>query len=430
MDQAHPNSPIRPRIGAYYYAWYDAKQWADWKTKYHPILGLYNSHNQTVLAQHFQWARQANIDFFIMSWSDQRNHDSILNYLSLAAQSSSPASKSQSTTKTVVRPTTTTTTANTDIIPIVIHVETLILFEKSCINTTRLAEGFLYMKEPVVNLYTKQQCTFGESLQSYVFQIMDEIILPNQQHYLIVQGNRPVFVIYLAREFVDFQVTMIRIRHLFYARYGVYPYFIADVVWYTWDTRVKRNTYRIGIDVWDAITAYNRFEGRSIETLDEYLQRMELEYRTYADPVLLGGPPTTQSKKTIRFPVVPYVQPGYDDESIRSHQHGPNGSRPIYTRNGGSTYDLFWDLAQRLLNSNPCHGMDHATESFVFVTTFNEWHESSSIEPSVEWGSKYLQQTYNRSMTLNPTCDASAQRPIRSSLTVLVHWWKTFLGKD
>ena len=115
----------------------------------------------------------------------------------------------------------------------------------------------------------------------------------------------------------------------------------------------------------------------------------------------------------MRFPVVPYVQPGYDDLLIRSHEHGVGLERPAYPRGDqGQTYHQFWDLAERLLDRNPCPtNDDNDDDSFVLITSFNEWHESTSIEPSLEWGDQMLKITKERAQALRPACDANAQRP-------------------
>jgi hypothetical protein len=68
------------------------------------------------------------------------------------------------------------------------------------------------------------------------------------------------------------------------------------------------------------------------------------------------------------------VIPGYD-EAYRS----PTG---LYRdRAGGDTYHAYWEIARA---SRP---------HWVLITSFNEWHEGSEIEPSVEFGRLYLTQT-------------------------------------
>jgi hypothetical protein len=73
-------------------------------------------------------------------------------------------------------------------------------------------------------------------------------------------------------------------------------------------------------------------------------------------------------------PFVPAVSPGFDDRVIRS-------PGTVVARDGGATYDATWRAA---LAAEP---------SWVLVSSWNEWHESSEIEPSVEHGRAYLDAT-------------------------------------
>lgn len=52
---------------AYYYIWFDNQSWERAKTDY-PLLGRYNSSNVDVMRQHIQWAKDAGITGFIVSW--------------------------------------------------------------------------------------------------------------------------------------------------------------------------------------------------------------------------------------------------------------------------------------------------------------------------------------------------------------------------
>src|SRR5688572_22018711 len=54
-------------ILAYYYIWFDTQSWDRAKTDY-PILGRYSSSNEDVMRQHIQWAKEAGITGFIVSW--------------------------------------------------------------------------------------------------------------------------------------------------------------------------------------------------------------------------------------------------------------------------------------------------------------------------------------------------------------------------
>jgi len=52
---------------AYYYIWFDQSSWDRAKTDY-PLLGRYTSDDIVVMEQHIQWAKDAGIQGFIVSW--------------------------------------------------------------------------------------------------------------------------------------------------------------------------------------------------------------------------------------------------------------------------------------------------------------------------------------------------------------------------
>ncbi|MGB9606302.1 MAG: glycoside hydrolase family 99-like domain-containing protein, partial [Bryobacteraceae bacterium] len=70
------------------------------------------------------------------------------------------------------------------------------------------------------------------------------------------------------------------------------------------------------------------------------------------------------------------VIPGYDD-----HKLGRPEPRPITSRHNGETYRILWEEA---IAAGP---------DWVLITSWNEWHEGSEIEPSREYGDRALEQT-------------------------------------
>ena len=52
---------------AYYYIWFDPTSWNRAKTDY-LLAGRYSSSEQRVMRKHIQWAKQAGIDGWIVSW--------------------------------------------------------------------------------------------------------------------------------------------------------------------------------------------------------------------------------------------------------------------------------------------------------------------------------------------------------------------------
>ena len=84
------------------------------------------------------------------------------------------------------------------------------------------------------------------------------------------------------------------------------------------------------------------------------------------------------------------VIPGYDDRVLnRSHSvkywvwqwlHLKKSEFYVPRRNG-ETYRELWGQA---IKANP---------DWVLITSFNEWHEGTEIEPSKEYGDEYLKLT-------------------------------------
>jgi hypothetical protein len=70
------------------------------------------------------------------------------------------------------------------------------------------------------------------------------------------------------------------------------------------------------------------------------------------------------------------VIPGFDDRKVRNPSF-------VVSRDHGAerTYDFFWRQA---LASRP---------DWVLLTSFNEWHEGSEIEPSIEYSDEFLKRT-------------------------------------
>jgi glycoprotein endo-alpha-1,2-mannosidase len=70
------------------------------------------------------------------------------------------------------------------------------------------------------------------------------------------------------------------------------------------------------------------------------------------------------------------IIPGYDDRNA-----GGPPPRPVTDRWGGETYRVLWQEAIA------------AVPDYVLITSWNEWHEGSELEPSVEYGSSILHET-------------------------------------
>lgn len=92
------------------------------------------------------------------------------------------------------------------------------------------------------------------------------------------------------------------------------------------------------------------------------------------------------------------IVPGYDDTEIRSPGN-------VVDRQNGSFYNSLWSVAK---SSFP--------DEYV-ITSFNEWHEGTEIEPSLEYGDLYINLTYLN--TLGPPVHDVAVEDVSPSKTVV-----------
>lgn len=117
--------------------------------------------------------------------------------------------------------------------------------------------------------------------------------------------------------------------------------------------------------IFDGIHTYNPTgltKGKSLEEIRSW------SAATFPEWVKTAGPD--------RIACVTII-PGYDD-SVQPSRKPP---RPITDRHNGETYKVMWEQAQA---ANP---------DWVLVTSWNEWHEGSEIEPSAELGAQDLATT-------------------------------------
>jgi glycoprotein endo-alpha-1,2-mannosidase len=89
------------------------------------------------------------------------------------------------------------------------------------------------------------------------------------------------------------------------------------------------------------------------------------------------------------------IIPGYDDTKIRTP--GINAGRL-----GGEVYRVLWEQA---IAADP---------DWILITSWNEWHEGSEIEPSWEYGDQYIKITGEYSRRFKETQYSSVKVPVPS----------------
>jgi len=190
--------------------------------------------------------------------------------------------------------------------------------------------------------------------------------------YLRVQ-NKPVVYLYLTRSYRgDFAGAFGRMRQHIRDTFGYDLYLVAgEVSWRTPDASRF-------VGIYDAITTYNMYgpgiyRGYPDDTnffID--LQAKYEEWRLVAN--------------SLGIPLIPQAMPAYNDRGVRLADD--NYAWP-HERNAGlagsgqySTFAESIRVAYRALQSQSAAGVGGGLEPTIAITSWNEWNEDSSIEPT------------------------------------------------
>ncbi|MCW4047496.1 MAG: hypothetical protein NWE99_08060 [Candidatus Bathyarchaeota archaeon] len=104
-------------------------------------------------------------------------------------------------------------------------------------------------------------------------------------------------------------------------------------------------------------------------------------------------------------PFIATIVPGFNN-AVASN-YSPESLKSIVDRQSGSTYRRFWQIAK-----------DSSPDGYA-ITSFNEWHEGTEIEPSMEYSYQYLNLTRENQPTTIPECQ-SIILPLYVIVTVFV----------
>lgn len=180
----------------------------------------------------------------------------------------------------------------------------------------------------------------------------------NSNNYLKID-NKPVVYIYLSRLLVgDLESEFEHLREQI-RQNGQDVYIIADEVYWQEFHAIDSNR----IKIFDAITSYNMHA--SVDDIENnFTQKVLMEFTAWRE-----------SSINIGVTFVPSVIPGFNDTFVR-----PEANHPIINR----SVDLFVNQLNMAMNT-----MDSRLK-LVMITSWNEWHEGTSIEPASEFGFDYL----------------------------------------
>jgi hypothetical protein len=310
--------PAERLVGAYYYPWYYKERWTNEPVTNTPKLGWYSSDDRKVAADHIRWAKQADLDFFLISWL-------------------SPDGGEGKNLKEAVLP----------------ELEEA-RFRFALLYETPLALGLPAGKPIDLAGTLPDGAKAGDRFVEH-FDHLAEAYLKHKQ-YLRFDG-KAVVIIYLVRDVVNAGPYLKAVRERL-GRRGVDLYLIADVVY--WEAPDKLD-WALLKEHFQAVTAYNMYYR------PKFLEAVQRQFEA-----------SDRAARTQGLRLVPNVMPGYDDTPLRGTE------RVTINRRRGMFYRDYWGVASQFVGPD---------QPFLLVTSFNEWHEGTELEPSTEYGDMYLRLT-------------------------------------
>jgi hypothetical protein len=310
--------PAERLLGAYYYPWYYKERWTREPVTNTPKLGWYSSDDRQVAAEHIRWARQADLDFFLISWL-------------------TPDGREGKNLKGAVLP----------------------ALEEARFRFALLYETPLALGVPAGKPidHAEKSPDGGKAGDRFVehFDHLAEAYLNHPQYLRF--GGKAVVVIYLVRDLVNAGPYLKAVRERL-GRHGIDLYLIADVVYWEAPDRLDWAFLK---EHFQAVTAYNMYyRPKFLEAVRDQFQAADRAARAHG------------------LRLVPNVMPGYDDTPLRGTE------RVTINRRRGQFYRDYWGVASPFVGPG---------QPFLLVTSFNEWHEGTELEPSTEHGDMYLRLT-------------------------------------
>jgi glycoprotein endo-alpha-1,2-mannosidase len=307
-------------LGAYYYLWYDASQWRYSGFIHTPQLGLYNSSDPKTIAQHIDWSKQNGIKFFAVSWAGKEGLDHTL-------------ARSDQNLRNQFLP-------------------------------TALSSGFEFalLYESVARLSPDANDSIDLDKPGYadrlVADLKDAAGYFDQPCYLKVNINgkpKPVVILYRARSFIgDVAATIHSVRKAIGD-----VYLVGDEVYWG---GIIRPRLRIGspklkdperMKLYDGVTAYN-MHIKDAQILADFEKKIEREYGDWY-----------KALSSVSVDFIPNVIPGYNDSKVPNRDNLPLPRSPV-------RFGRQLEIATKLASMR----------NIALITSFNEWHEDTQIEPA------------------------------------------------
>lgn len=185
----------------------------------------------------------------------------------------------------------------------------------------------------------------------------------NNPNYLRIDG-RPVVFIYLTRAYFNTpasRTAVANLRQAMLSEFRVDPYLIGD------------DLFNNGVDpqraaLWDAITDYDVY-GTVLQPLGSTQAAVNTLAQYYAEARTAVGP--------LGVGFIPAATPGFNDRAVRTGH--PAAPRYLTDSPGAPEGSLF----EKMLEEAVLPNLDAGANDMLMITSFNEWHEDTQIEPTI-----------------------------------------------
>lgn len=303
-SQLPTQTPVKPSkitVGVYYYPWHhddfhsDAGYLRDQlDPPQPPFLGEYNDHDESVIAQHFAWSRQANVQLWVTSWWGPNRREDTATLKILQHRD--------------------------------IGKNNIALFYESTGRILKTNDSTLKNIIPDIGYICENY--FGDD------------------HYFKIDG-RPVLFIYLTRKLYSLNLLkqVVDLMRFTAAGYGFNPYIIGDQV-FADAPFADEGTYP-PFDYLDGVTGYDSYGTIMGDKVDDKVYAGNLnnfEQRSHDWKRLAGLQSCT---------FIPCVTPGYNDRGIRHHaDHGPLSRRLRRSAEPGSLFRALLEQARYFVDES------------------------------------------------------------------------------
>jgi hypothetical protein len=332
-------------VGAYYYT-YDSKDSLFWQRylreklniQQQPQLGEYSCRDEAVIKQHLDWAKDAGIDFFAMSWfgPGSASDVTIKNYFNAYLKRNKPDFR----------------------FCLVYQTPYILPFEK----------GVVIIDRDALRL-----------LQNHLLYAADEYF--NEPNYLKING-RPALFIYVSHLLRgDYELALTKTCNIVKQRTGLDIFLVGDEVIFSeggarqgpggtqpgsgGSRQTQPDKKRIA--VFDAITTHTivgpaKYDG--LPVLTGFFKDLDAIFQSYRQ---------LAREKDVMF--IPCAMPGFNNRGFNKEW----AKYPILPReatldkdNEGTTYSVYLDIARKYVD--PALGM-------LMINSFNGFSDDTQIEP-------------------------------------------------